>query len=118
MLTLSPRVQIFAATTVVDGRKGIDSLVAIVRDQWCDDPFSGHWFLFFSKQFDRVRVLYWDINGFALWSKRIAKGRFHLPPSREINALIQQLDATELSLLLSGTEVNSVKRQPRWAPGR
>ena len=63
-------------TQPVDGRKGPDSLMTIVRDVFGEDPLGGHLFVFFSKRCDRVRIVYWDRNGFAMWTKRLEAGRF------------------------------------------
>ena len=54
------------ATERVDGRKGIDGLSAVVRSQFAEDPLSGRMFVFFSRRADRVRVLYWDRDGYVL----------------------------------------------------
>ena len=78
MLSLPPSVRVFVATQPVDGRKGADSLIVIVRDVFEHDPLSGHLFVFFSKRCDRVRIVYWDRNGVAMWTKRLEKGRFQL----------------------------------------
>src|SRR5580704_10131505 len=56
------------ATQPVDGRKGADSLMVLVREAFRHDPLSGHLFIFFSKRCDRVRIVYWDRNGFAMWT--------------------------------------------------
>ena len=77
MLSLPPSVRIFVATQPVDGRKGVDSLMAIVRGALAQDPLSGHLYVFVSRRCDRVRVVYWDRNGFAMWTKRLERGRFH-----------------------------------------
>ena len=74
VLSLPPSVRLFVATQPVDGRKGPDSLMALVRDVLRHDPLSGHLFIFFSKRCDRVRVVYWDRNGYAMWTKRLEKG--------------------------------------------
>ena len=71
MLSLPASVRIFAAREVVDFRKGFDGLCALVRDGFGDDPFSGHFFLFFNRRRDRVKLLAWDRNGFWLFYKRL-----------------------------------------------
>ena len=76
MLSLPPSVRSYFATQPVDGRKGPDSLMVLVREVFRHDPLSGHLFIFFSRRCDRVRVVYWDRNGFAMWTKRLEKGRF------------------------------------------
>jgi transposase len=68
VLSLPPSVRLFMATQAVDGRKGVDSLMVLVRDVLKQDPLSGHLFIFFSRRCDRVRVVYWDRNGFAMWT--------------------------------------------------
>jgi transposase len=70
VLSLPPSVRVFVATQPVDGRKGVDSLAAIVRSVFEHDPLSGHLYVFFSKRCDRVRVIYWDRNGFAMWTNQ------------------------------------------------
>lgn len=66
MLTLPPGVRVFAATERVDGRKGIDGLAALVRSQLAEDPLTGSMYVFFTRRADRVRVLYWDRDGYVL----------------------------------------------------
>jgi transposase len=62
VLGLPPSVRAFVATQPVDGRKGVDSLVAIVRCALLADPLSGHLYVFFSRRSNRVRIVYWDRN--------------------------------------------------------
>jgi transposase len=70
VLSLPPSVRIFVATQPVDGRKGVDSLTAMVRSALSQDPLSGHLYVFFSRRCDRVRIVYWDRNGFAMWTNQ------------------------------------------------
>ena len=51
-------------------RRSFDSLHALVRDRLALDAFAGHLYLFFSRRRDRLKILYWDRDGFALWAKR------------------------------------------------
>jgi transposase len=66
MLTLPPGARKFVATERVDGRKGIDGLSALVRSQFAEDPLSGSMNVSFSRPRDRVRVPYFDRDGYAL----------------------------------------------------
>lgn len=116
MLSLPPSVRIFVATQPVDGRKGVDSLVAIVRCALLQDPLSGYLYVFFSKRSNRVRIVYWDRNGFALWTKRLEKGRFHARWSQDGQLNAQAMEAAELALLLEGIELLGARRRPRWEP--
>ena len=116
MLSLPPSVRLFVATQPVDGRKGPDSLMALVRDVFRHDPLSGHLFVFFSKRRDRVRIVYWDRNGFAMWTKRLEKGRFR-PSFRADGPLgCSAMEAAELALVIEGIDLAGARRRPRWQP--
>jgi len=114
MLSLPPSVRVFVATQPVDGRKGADSLMVIVRDVLGHDPLSGHLYVFFSRRCDRVRVAYWDRNGFALWSKRLERGRFRPAFSPDGKLLASAIESAELSLVLEGIDLAGARRRPRW----
>ncbi len=100
MLSLPPSVRVFVATQPVDGRKGVDSLMAMVRCVFSHDPLTGHLYVFFSKRSDRVRVVYWDRDGFAGWMKRLEKGRFHVRFSEDGVLSVSAMEAAELALML------------------
>ena len=70
MLSLPRSVRIFLASQPVDMRKSIDGLMAIIRQQWSEDVFSGHLFVFANRKRDRIKILYWDKSGFAIWMKK------------------------------------------------
>ena len=116
MLSLPPSVRVFVATQPVDGRKGADSLVVIVRDVFEHDPLSGHLFVFFSKRCDRVRIVYWDRNGFAMWTKRLEKGRFQPEFSDDGRLTASGIEAAELGLIVEGLDLRDARRRPRWEP--
>jgi transposase len=116
MLSLPPSVRLFVATQPVDGRKGADSLMVIVRDLFRHDPLGGHLFVFFSKRCDRVRIVYWDRNGFAMWSKRLERGRFRPTFSADGKLLASAIEAAELTLIVEGIDLAGARRRPRWEP--
>ena len=116
MLSLPPSVRVFLATQPVDGRKGVDSLAAMVRTVFGHDPLTGHMYVFFSKRCDRVRLMYWDRNGFAMWTKRLERGRFHAPFDAEGKLTVKGLEAAELGLILEGLGPAGARRRPRGAP--
>jgi transposase len=109
-------VRLYVATQPIDGRKGPDSLMALVRDELRHDPLSGHLFIFFSKRCDRVRIVYWDRNGFAMWTKRLEKGRFRPTFSADSRLSSVVIEAAELALIVEGIELAGAKRRPRWQP--
>jgi transposase len=114
MLTLPPGVRLFVATAPVDGRKGIDGLSALVRSQFAEDPLSGSMFVFFSRRADRVRVLYFDRDGYVLITKRLEKGRYALPWAAEQGRVT--IEAAELLLVLEGIDLRGAARRERWVP--
>jgi transposase len=117
LLSLPPSVRLFVATQPVDGRKGPDSLMALVRDVLHQDPLSGHLFIFFSKRSDRVRIVYWDRNGYAMWTKRLEKGRFRPTTFWKDGRLSSvSIEAAELALVVEGIELAGARRRPRWQP--
>jgi transposase len=116
MLSLPPSVRLFVATQPVDGRKGADSLMVIVRDVFGHNPLSGHLFVFFSKRRERVRIVYWDRNGFAMWTKRLERGRFRPTLSEDGKLATSAIEAAELALILEGIELAGARRRQRWTP--
>jgi transposase len=116
VLSLPPSVRILVATQLVDGRKGADSLMVLVRDVLRHNPLSGHLFVFFSKRRDRVRIVYWDRNGFAMWTKRLERGRYRLGLSADGSLAANLIEAAELSLILEGIDLAGARRRPRWEP--
>ncbi len=116
MLSLPPSVRLFMATQPVDGRKGADSLMVLVREAFRHDPLSGHLFIFFSKRCDRVRIVYWDRNGFAMWTKRLEKGRFRPSFSSDRKLGSIAIEAAELALIVEGIDLVGARRRARWQP--
>jgi transposase len=108
-------VRVFVATERVDGRKGIDGLSSMVRSRFAEDPLSGTMFVFFSRRADRVRVLYWDRDGYVLVTKRLELGTYKLPWSAEQGRVV--LEAAELLLILEGIDIRGATRRPRWSRG-
>lgn len=118
MLSLPPSVRIFVVTQLVDGRKGADSLMTIVRDLLAHDPLSGHLYVFFTLRSDGVRIVYWDRNGFANWSKRLERGRFHPAFSDDGRLTASAVESAELGLILEGIDLTGARRRPRWEPSK
>jgi transposase len=114
VLTLPPGVRVFVATERVDGRKGMDGLSVLVRTRFGEDPLSGTMFVFFSRRADRVRVLYWDRDGYVLLTKRLEIGTYQLPWDAEQGRVI--IEAAELLLVLEGIELRGARRRSRWSP--
>jgi transposase len=106
--------RVFLCSEPTDMRKGFDSLAARVRDYLGHDPLSGHLFLFISRHRDRLKLMYWDADGFAIWYKRLEEGTFRLPAKASTGTSVE-LRASELAMLLEGIDLKSLKRSPRFA---
>jgi transposase len=115
VLTIPRAVRIFIASSPIDMRKSIDGLSAIVQSELEDDPYSGHYFVFVSRRCDRVKILTWDRNGFALYYKRLERGQFRLPHIGS-DSMSVEVDATQLTMLLDGIEYGRVRRPKPWEP--
>lgn len=105
--------RVWLCTAPTDMRKGFDTLAALVRDHLGQDPLSGHLFLFISRHRDRMKLLYWENDGFALWYKRLEVGSFRIPTAAGIGASVE-LKASELAMLLAGIDLTSIKRRKRF----
>jgi len=108
----STRIYLYAKPT--DMRKSFDGLHAIVQSEFRRDIRSGDVFVFLNRRLDRVKLLHWDRDGLAIWMKRLERGTFQRPP-RSAQGEQVEMDTTELSLLLSGIELSSVKRRTRYS---
>lgn len=115
MLTLPPSTRIFMATQRIDGRKGIDGLVNIVRSQFKQDPFEGHVYVFVTRRGDGLRLIFWDRSGYMLVLKRLERGTFRVPWD-EREGPPQRVESAELMLILEGIDLRDVTRRPRWTP--
>lgn len=105
--------RIWLAVVPADMRCGFDRLADLARQTTEQDPTSGHLFLFRSRGGDRLKALYWDRDGYALWYKRLEQGVFKFPRIAG-DAKSVELRASELAMLLDGIDLRSVKRVARY----
>jgi len=113
MLSLPPAVRIFVCTRTTDMRYGFDRLAMLAGSVLGQDPLSGLLFVFFNKRADRCKILFWDRSGFCLWYKRLEQGVFRLPPHQAKTDCLE-LSIAELSLILEGIDLTTVKRRKRY----
>jgi transposase len=111
MLSLPASVRIWLATQATDLRKSFDSLAELVRQELGGDPLSGQLFVFRNKRADRVKLLYWDEDGFVILYKRLEAGTFRFPQAKSAGLEIR---AADLAMLLDGVDLDSVKRSRRY----
>jgi transposase len=98
---MNPRGNIYLVSGHTDMRKSIDGLSLIVSDVLEMDPLSEAWFIFCNRARDKIKILYWDVNGFWLYYRRLEKQRFQWPePQDEAQSLL--ISPHQLNWLLSG----------------
>lgn len=113
MLSLPLTVRIFLCTEPADLRKSFDGLAQMVREFLGQDPLSGHLFIFRNPRGDRLKLLYWDGDGLAIWYKRLEQGSFRFPaPSGDGRGV--EIRSADLAMILDGVNLESVKRRPRY----
>ena len=113
MMHLPASVRVYLCTSPCDMRRSFDGLHALVTNSLQLDALAGHLFVFSNRRRDRIKILYWDRDGFAVWAKRLEEGTYAMPftesgePRREITA-------QELGALLSGIDLSVAKRRKRY----
>jgi transposase len=105
--------RIWMASEATDMRCGFDRLAERVKAVLGRDPHSGHLFVFRSGGGDRLKILYWDRDGWAVWYKRLEAGVFKLPRVEQGTRSVE-LRASELAMILDGIDVSKLRRVPRY----
>jgi transposase len=113
MLSFSSRQRYYLYTAPTDMRQQFDGLAGLVRCQYREEVMSGDVFIFVNRRRDRIKLLMWDLSGFALYYKRLEAGTFELPLVRA-GENSTELSWSDLVLLLEGIELSSVKRRKRY----
>lgn len=114
MFNVPRQVKIFVALEPVDMRRGFDGLSAVVQQTLALDPLSGHLFLFRNRRRDRLKILFWDGDGYAIFYKRLARGTFELPQPHDPASPSIEIRSSELSMLLDGIELAGRRRRLRF----
>lgn len=117
MLSLGSAVRIFVCTQPADMRRSFDGLSGMAANLMKQDPLSGALFVFRNRNRDRLKIMYWDKDGLAIWYKRLEKGTFQLPTDmkdKEDRPISSEISSEELSMLLGGIDLANVKRRKRF----
>jgi transposase len=114
MIHLPASVRVYLCLTACDMGKSFDGLHALVQEHLQLDAFAGHLFVFASRGKDRVKILYWDRDGFAIWSKRLEEGTYAVPSAENTEERRREITAQELGALLSGIELAQATRRKRY----
>ncbi len=114
MISLPSSVRVFLHAPPTDLRKGFDALCGLVTTAFGQDPTSGHLFLFVNRRRDRMKILYWDRDGLAIWYKRLENpGTFQIPTTATKAASIE-MTPTQFALILSGIDLKSARQRKRY----
>ena len=107
----APRVYLYCHA--VDMRRSFDGLLAIVQAELSRDVRDGELFVFINRRADRLKALWWDGDGLAIFMKRLECGTYQRPAAKESDRYLL-IDRVQLELLLSGIELSSVRRRKRY----
>ena len=116
MITLPSAVRAFFCTRSVDMRKSFDGLSGLVEECFRQDLLDGHLFLFGNRRRDRIKVLYFDHDGLAIWYKRLEAGSVQIPDAGGRDGI--ELKPAQLAMILSGLDLRSARQRQRFRPTR
>ena len=117
MMHLPASVRVYLCTSACDMRRSFDGLHALVTQSMQLVAFGGHLFVFSNRRRDRIKILYWDRDGFAVWAKRLEEGTYAMPfndSDATDGDKRQEITAAELGALLSGIDLSQAKRRKRY----
>jgi transposase len=112
MIELS-EVRVVLCTIPTKMNYSFDTLMGLTQQIFDEDPLSGHLFLFVNPQRDRLKILFWDHDGLAIFYKRLESGTFQLPKSNRGEPGIE-LDERQLNRLLTGLDLRTGRRRRRY----
>ena len=112
MLSWPPTVRIYLAAGPADMWRGFDGLARMTTEVIRQDPLCGALFVFRNRRGDRIKVLHWAGDGFALSYRRLERGTFRFPACEGDAAEIRAVD---LTMILEGINLASARRRPRYA---
>jgi transposase len=113
MMHLPASVRVYLCASACDMRKSFDGLHALVTQSMELDAFAGHLFVFANRRRDRIKILYWDRDGFAVWAKRLEEGTYAMP-FEDAAEKRREITAAELGAILSGIDLSDAKRRERY----
>lgn len=105
MRSIDPQVPVYLWLGRADMRMSFDRLSLLIRDKLSRSVIEGGLFVFFSRKRDRVKILYWDRDGYALWQKRLEAGMYRV----EFRDGHEEISGVDLSELLSGVDLSRIK---------
>ncbi len=101
-------IKVYISKDRADLRKSYEGLGLLVQEALEMNPLSGFVFVFFNKNSNKVKALYWDRNGFCVWQKRLEKGTFRIP---SMTSSRWELNFQDLQFLLAGFDISKLPRR-------
>jgi transposase len=115
MIALPPQIRVFLHRTPTDMRKSFHGLIALTEAALKQDPLSGSLFVFFNRQRDRIKILYWGQTGFCIWYQQLQQGTYQLPTADALKAQeTVEVTRSQLSLILDGIDLASIRQRTRF----
>ena len=115
MITFTSQIRVFLYRRPTDMRKSFHGLVALTESELKQDPLSGSLFVFLNRRRDRVKILYWGQSGFCIWYQQLQKGTYQIPnPTALDEQDTLEVTRSQLSLILEGIDLTSVRQRPRF----
>jgi len=119
MIALASEVRILLFRHPTDMRKNFHGLVALVESAMNEDPLSGSLFVFVNRRRDRMKILCWVQSGFCIWYQQLQQGTYQLPKPESLgqeDTLV--VTRSQLSLILDGIDLSSVRQRSRFKLNR
>lgn len=114
MLAVNATTRVYLYMRNVDMRRSYDGLMAIIQTEFARDIRLGDYFMFVNKRRDRIKIMWWDRDGLAIFMKRLEAGTVQKPIiTSDAKSLI--IDQAQLAMLLTGIDVSNIKRRKRYA---
>lgn len=114
MLNLPSHAKFLFAHKPINMGLSFDGLLGVIRNTLGADPLTPTFFLFLNKRRDKLKVFYWDDDGFAIWYKRLEKGTFQLPPLIPGEDGAIHLTRAQLTMLLQGLDFSRTQQRKRY----
>lgn len=113
MLGLKEEMPVYMHTGIVDMRMSFDRLSEKIRIELERSVISGGLYIFFSRNRERVKILYWDRDGYCIWQKRLEAGKFKVEKEEKYETFC----VVDLEELLSGVELSRIKIRKKAEKG-
>lgn len=112
MININPSTRVFLCSQAIDMRFAFDALAGLVTSHFGMNPISGHIFVFLSRRRDRMKLLFWDSDGFVLYYKRLERGTFSWIDDFDLSDG-GEIEASDFAIILTGINPTNTKSDRR-----